>query len=402
MATVSTAAYKTPTPAAAQVQKRDVADTVRDLFPASSILTALVARGEVQNGKEKKSEGMLSKREVKNVRFENYTYTPLAIEFTGSNLSSTTLTLTSTSGLTAYMTLVNTANWTTCRIDSVTNTTTLEVTSFGSSAFVLVTTADKLLAMAPAYPEYSSDPAILSKDEDNIYNVCQQVRFPVAISDVAAKTPTYLASDYWSRMKEINFKEGKRKVESMLLFSNRSSTNNVTAGGAALTGSFGTTRGARPWAANTVSMGNVMTPAKFRKEIPLAFSARTVNPNDKVICFAGSIINAQMQEWVNDRQIIAQDGTLKKFGLKSRVFSTAEFDVELVMHDLFNYGALANQMLLFVPDNLEYVYFTGKDLKPNTDIQSPSTLGFEDEFEGLLGIGTKDAGNSIMTVTECY
>lgn len=394
----STSAYTTPAPTKEQIEKRDVGDGIRDLFVANCLLMALTTKGQITNGDLKESKGLLAKRRVNNPRFGNYTYTPLATTAVVTSLSSTTLTIASAVTIPAYYTVVNTKNGTTARIDSETSTTVKEITSFGSTAFS-VTAGDVLLIMAPAYPQNSSSPSILYKSEDLIYNTCQQVRFPVAISDVAKNTPTHAVSDYWARLKKISALEGMIKTENTFLFGNRPSSGNTTSGGSALTGSFESTRGLMGWAANSLNAQGAMTPAKFRKDVPGAITKKVIKGSDKVIMFAGSDINSEMQEWTNDRTITAKDGTLEKFGITSTVFKTSEFEVELVMHDAFNQGSYANQAVVFKPEALQYCYMNGKDLKLNKNIQSNSTLGVEDEIEGMIGLGCIDGGESILKIT---
>jgi hypothetical protein len=206
-------------------------------------------------------------------------------------------------------------------------------------------------------------------------------------------------------MKELNVREGKRKLESTLLFSNRAaSTANGTAGGAVVgsTNTFETTKGAYGWVANTLNANGAMTAEMFRKELPKQYTDGVVGPDDRVIMFCGAEINGQVQEWANDRQIMIEDGQKDIVGIKTKAYQTSQFKVEVVMHDLFNRGSLANKALLFVPDNLEYVYFKGEDMRPESDIQNPSVDGFQDEWKGSVGFGTKDAGKSMLLVSNWY
>ena len=397
MGNASTSAYSTGAPSTTQIEIRDVGDKIRSLKPASSILSALVTRGEMKDGDLKRSKGMIAKRVVDNVRYENYTYTPLAVIATVTSLSSTTLTLSAAAVIPARYTVMNTANFTTARIDSETSTTVKKITSFGTDAFS-VTAGDVLLICMPAYEQNSSSPAMLTKSEDNIYNVLQQARFSVGISNVAKNTPTHAVKDYWAHLKMENVDEGMVKTENTLLFGNRPASGNTTTGGAVYGTGFETTRGLWNWAANSYDAENAMTPSRFRADIPQSFTLKTINGMDKVFMFAGSAINAEMQDWVNDRSILAKDGTLEKFGLKSNVFLTSEFEVELIMHDTFNQGALANQALLFKPEALRYCFLRNKDMKPNLNIQSPSTDGIQDEISGMIGVASEDAGNSMLKI----
>lgn len=377
--------------------KRTVQDKVRNLFPGAAKLLALVSVGEVEAGELKQQPGMIGKKMTENIKVEGFTYTPLAITYTVTTLSSTTLTLTSSVGLCAHMTVVNTRNNTCARVDSYTSSTVVEVTSFGGTAFS-ASAGDVLLAMGPAYPENSSSPNYIMKDDDNFYNYVQNFRYPTTMSVEAANGANY-GGNLWERQKKKTMIEGNRRTENTLFFSERASSGDTTSGGAALTSSFRTTRGCYQWAANSYNAGGSMTPERFRYDVVNAMSD-VVNDSAKVIMFCGNAIFAQMLEWVNQKLMITQNGTLEKFGVKSTVFTTHRFDVEVVRHDSFNRGSYAQRAMLMVPEEWTYYYFKDEDFSIKKNIQSPSTWGMEDEVRGIVGLCPMDAGQSTLTVTD--
>ena len=405
MATVSTNAfYGTPASSTTQNIPRYVEDQVRDMFPESAKLLALVAKGQVSRGKYTEQAGMIPKKSIDNPRFECYSYTPLAVSITTTGLSSTTLTVSDSSNLTATMCLFNSANGTTARIDSITNSTTVEVTSFGTTAFA-VTSGDTLIVLAPVREEGSISPLSIWKNEDNIYNMTSIMRFPVSISDTARRSPSYFG-DYWERMKKVNFIEAKRKAEYSMLFSNRPSSGNTTSGGAAYTGSFSSTRGLWQWAGSTFSAGGAMTADMFRREIPSYIAANTANivgEQSPMVMFCGNEVAGRMMQWVNQVQRIDNAGGEETvFGLRAKSFMTSTYTVKVITHEVFNKGSLANQALLFNPEELFYAFLRNRDLQVRTNIQNPSADGYTDELYGEIGLGVRDGGQSIVRISNWY
>lgn len=395
MGTVSTSIVTTPAVSTTGTLKRStISDQIRMLFPEAAVLTALVSPGQVTKGQYTGQKGFIKKKSTDTDIYEAFTYTPIAISFTAVSLSSTDLTLGSTSGLVGYYTLVNTANGTTARIDSVDDPTGCTITSFGATAFS-VTAGDVLLCMAPAYPQGSSSPTIISKSDDNVYNVVQPVRFPIEIALEAKNDPHYIGN-YWERMKSINTEEAMRRIENTLLFSNRPSSGATTSGGTTLTGSFQTMRGLYHWKQNTFDASGSFSWKKFRSDLPIAMGDNVRN-NKKYIGFCGKAVRGIMNDWIAEKGVInnSEDGMYKKVGFKSTTFVTDGPDIDIVCHDAFDKGAFANEMLIFCPEDVVYVYKTGLDLKVEKSIQANDKKSVEDEIYGVIGLGVLDGGYGI-------
>lgn len=401
---ITSSFYSTPASSVTQNIPRSVEDKVRDLYPESAKLLALVAVGQVNANRWAEQAGRISKKSVDNMRFECYSYTPLAVELsvTVAN-SSTSYDVADATNIVAPYCVFNPTNGTTARVDSI-SSSTLTITSFGPSAFSAVA-GDKLIVMAPAYGEASQDPVSLYKDEDNIYNTTTIARFPVKISGSARAQVSYFG-DYFKRMKEVGFKDGKRKIENTLLFSNRASSGNTTSGGSAFTTAFGTTRGLWNWASSAMSMGGSFTPDKFRREIPSYYASNTQNivgEQSPMIMFCSNETSGIMQNWVNLTQRIDQaGGDVKVFGLKAKRFMTSTFTVDVLVHDAFNRAGMTNKALLFNPEELFYAYLKGRDIKPNNNIQNPSLDGYMDEIMGEIGLGVRCGGQSVLQLTNLF
>lgn len=401
MATVYTAAQTTPAVSTTGTLKRTVSDKIRHLFPGSSSLLALVSQGTPDGMKIKREKGLIGKKPTETPKFESFTYSPLAINFTVSVANSpTSYDLSSASGLRLKYTLVNTTNATVCRVGAI-STNTITVTSVGSTTFSAVA-GDVLLCMAPAYEESSTSPYILQKDEDNLYNYVQIVRFPVAVSASAKGNPNY-GGDFWGRIKERNVIEGNRKVENTLIFSERSATGETGTQDGTLSDYFRTTRGLWNWAQGSLDAGGAMTPEMFTKDLVVEGMHESVDSNSKLVMFCGKEIFGRMQGWVNeDRMVMNQAAELEKFGLKAYTFVTSGPDVRVIVHDAFDRGANAKKALIFNPEDVFYCFKQGRDLAPNLGIQANDADYYEDEILGEIGIGVLDGGYGITKVTNWY
>lgn len=401
--------YATPASGTTQNIPRSVSDEVRDMFPECAPLLHLVAVGSYVRGKYTEQPGRIPKKMVEQKRFECYTYTPLAIEVTVvSSSGATNLVLSDASNIVAPYCLFNPTSGFTARVDSI-STNTLVLTPIGAASVAAANAGvanDKLIVMAPAYGEGSQDPISLYKDEDNTYNTTQIIRFPYKISNTAKATKSYFGN-YETRMHDITFKEAKRKTESAMLFNNRASgSGNTTAGGAAFTTAFSSTKGLWQWAASTFDCGGTFTPDKFRREIPSFYADNTANivgAQSPMVMFVSTEVSGIMQSWINMTQRIDQaGGDVEVFGLKAKRFQTSSFAVDVVVHELFNHGGMKNKGLLFNPEESFYAALQGRDIKENPNIQTPSLDGVMTELLGEIGLGTKAGGQDIMQLTNIF
>lgn len=398
MATPTTSALTTSPISTTYTRKRTVADKIRRLFPSDASLLALVSNGMNAGSDIVREKGLIAKKRVENRKFEGYTYTPITLTFTVSTAGTTSIVVSSASGLTLKTVLVNTANMTVARVSGI-NSTTLTMTSVGSTAFSAAV-GDVLMSMGPAYEENSSNPYLLMQEEDNYYNTTHIFRFPAAISRTAKKLPHHGSPDYWSRVKKNVLTEGLRRVEIAMLFGERPSSGETTTD-STLSDTFGTFRGLWNWAASSYDGGGNMTWENFVIDLPDAMH-ESVGSQEKVIMLCGYQTHGRMIRWAMDKLIEQRSGTLDKFGVKTSKFVTAKWEIDVLVHDAFNRGSLTKSALVFMPERVQYCHYFDDDLKPKLGIQDNSVDGVEDDILGELSLWSEDAGYSVLKCTNLW
>jgi hypothetical protein len=393
------------------MQARTVWEKIPLNYAQNLKLLALLADGEVDGQGLVQKPGYISKWQVGTPRFESFNYDPLPIStFATADMAAGATTLycdTTYAKAGQLIRNISNGNPMVARIDSVTSSTVMEVTSIGDTAFA-VTNGDELMYLASAWPENSSGITLMSKDYDNVYNTLQIVREPVGISNSMLKSQ-FLAggSDYFKLLKENNLIEMLRKTERNLILGARAaSTSNTTAGGAALTASFRTTRGWYDWAAQVYDMKGNCTLQKLMTDIPSLLY--TVKETEDLICFGGYKSFGIINELINGQARYIVDSTnerksaARKLGIVTTSINTLNMPIDLVKHEVFNTGAMANQMMLVVPDNLRVPYLKDRDIRPVTGLQNNDVDGMIDSVEAELGAGVIDGGIKILIVKNMW
>ena len=394
-----TDALTTPTIATDSLLKRTVADEIRRLLPGNNIVT-LVAPGIM--GKDKnivQKKGMIRKRRVENRKYERFTWSPAAVQYTVATFtdvgSSSGFTVDSADGLRPTYGLLNTSNMTVCRIGSV-SSTTIKGTSVGSEAFT-AEADDVLILMAPYYPQNSSDPYIRINDEDNHYGYTQIARFPIAISG-SNKVEARFGPEYWSRVKMNSLINASRTVEATALFGTAPSSEPTTSD-SILSDTFQSTTGIYNWSSTSYDAQNNLTYSKFRNNMVLAMHESMRGQNQMLRAYCSQAFYGTTMDWINDKVIINDSGKKDVFGAISPKFMTTGPTVELLVHDLFSRGNLQSTMLVVDPSLLEYVFLRDRDFKPYEGIQDNDVDGIIDEVRGEFGMDVLDGGSSVLKVT---
>ena len=255
--------------------------------------------------------------------------------------------------------------------------------------------------MGPAYESASHTPNYVQKDDDNLYNICQILRYPSAISASAAAEKTLLSTDYWTRAKEKTMIQGNRLTENTMIFSDRASSGESTAGGSVYAGNFRTMKGVWNWAANNYPCGGSMTYERFNTDLVNAMSD-TVDDNARILMLGGNAIYGNLLNWVAQKlmYIDPKGGEIETFGAKTTKFKTSRFDIEFLKHDAFNRGSNQTRALLVCPDEWIYYYLQGRDFQVVKDIQNPSLDGFQDEIKGEVCLCPIDGGASTLAITD--
>ena len=396
-----TSAVTTPTQSTTGTLKRSVSDTIRHLWPGNRMFS-LISSGIMPKMENVIAEkGLIRKRRVMTPKYECFTYTPLAIEFTvSSKTSATVYVLSDATGLHLKNCLVNTRNRTVCRIQVI-SSNTITIVSIGDTTFDAAAN-DKLLALSSAYEENSDSPYILTKDYDNLYNFTQITREAIAISRSASGNPHY-GGDYWNGLKKKHVVEVLRKAELSAFFSERASGTNETTADASL-GAFRSTRGFVTWNTNEKDCGGAMTADRWITELSDWFD-ETVGVNNNLVAFCGTTFHGQMLQWVQDKMLVMhKDESLKKFGVNCSRFMTAKQPqgVRVIVHDAFDRGDLAKQMFFMDPELCEYVHLRDDDFKNKNGIQNNDVDGVKDEILGEWGVNPIDGGQHMLLLTNLY
>lgn len=400
MASIQQTKFVTQDPSATLTYGRDVEDKVKHLVPGSAKIFAMVAEGKVKDGEVTRSPGMISKKSADQSRVECFTHTP--IEMKQTVVSASSLDLTFASGTPFYERQVwkNTANDTVGCVDNVSSATASFIT-FGGTTFS-ASAGDVLVRLANNYEEGSKDPKYVQKPDDQVYNILAISRFPVEISG-SAKTSRHLADDdYFERMKKYNFIEAMRDIERSLIWSERpnTTTTNVTSM-TSLSVNIRHSRGLWNYAQNSYPMGGSFTPQKLRKDLILAMDSSV--GNDKMLTmFTSREAVARALDWQDEKLMYFNTAAPDKFGMKSHTFVTSGPDIRMVAHDAFDNGSDTNKALLIIPDNITYRYKKGRDLKPKSNIQSPSTDAFKDEIFGEYCLLPDCGGYTITKITDMF
>jgi len=400
MGTAYTTTYTTRNPSATDIQLRSYNDKIRWLFPGSAVIFAFVSYGEMKGGELVKRPGMLGKKKsARGRRFEYFTYSPIANTATVSSTDGTNHTMDSIEGFLLKRSVINSRTLEVGRISSVTGSI-ITVTAV-SSTFVPLAN-DVLFVMAPAYEEGSTSPYSVRKTEDNDYNNMQIIRYPIKISKSAIRTDNIGVANMRDELLRRTAVEGNILSERNFLFGERAqtSTTDLTTD-ATLGDSFSTMRGFWNMAQRSFSGSNSMTYERIFNDLPIA-AGNTINPAEKGILLCGRRIFGEMQLMIQDKFQQVQGGELSRFGVKSYKFMTQSFDMEVVLHNLFDTGAFQNRALLLFPDVLHYVFREGRDFAEQKNIQPNDADYYEDEILGEVTCADLSSGYNTCKITDWF
>jgi hypothetical protein len=404
--TISSSMMTHEAPSTTQLGAREVGDEIRYLGVGNAVLTSLVENSIYDSmGKRKTSKGLISKRGVKNVRYEMYTRSNRPYKVTvasGTEVESAGVTLSDANGIQPTMTLYNPATDTRCRVESVASSV---VTGTSIGGTFSCSTGDTLVVMAPAQPEGSTASMVVNGSDDNNFNILQFSRWSVSISWVLEAIKQLAGGAKLKREKMYLLWEALADAERCWILGDYTAdyaTKNTTTGTVTgYTGEFPTTRGLMKLAGVSASAGGAGSLSWLRKTLPTVMSEQT-NDNDTFIALCGNEYYGRIVDEMADKHQVDNNGDLKEFGIKSNKIVTAGPTIELVKHHVFNVAGLKNKMLIINPKNIGYVHLDGHDMKPNNGIQTNATHGTQDEVYAYHGIETLDAGKTITLVSNLY
>jgi hypothetical protein len=389
--------------------ERDVGSELRYLgfgkAPFTSLVDGLVL--DSKTGKVIKKGGLISKRTVKNMRYEMFSRAPHPTKVTVTAAGDGTITtadaiqVDSVNGLPLRSLLFNPRNGTTCRVEAI-NTLGLHGTSVGATIFS-AEVGDELEIGAPAIPAGSSTEIVENGTDDQVFNLMQYTRYGCSIDWVAERVRELAGGERFTREKMYLVWELLLKIEKACIWSDYTAdyaTKN-TQTGHVLSEEFSTTKGLVKIAANSYDMLGSFTLSKLRKDLPKNMG-EYVNEATELLAFCSNDFYGELGELIAEKHYnVEKEGVLDKYGIKCQTFLTSGPTIKFIPTQSFNNKGAKGSLLIFDPAAVGFVHFEGLDMKPNNGIQTPATHGKIDELVCYFGAETKDSGKSITYVTNC-
>jgi len=398
-------------PSISQNEMREVADQIRYLGFGEASMSGLIKKTIVDSktGQFKEGPGLISKRPVKNIRYEQFNRSPRPYKFTvtaGTEAESSGVTFSSVTGIQPGMMIYNPKNKTGFRAEVIT-TLNVKGTSVGPTTFSCAAD-DVLVVGAAAIKAGSAVPIIVNGTDDHDFNTLQFARLGVSIDWVMESIKEMAGGKRFTREKMYLIHEFLRDMDHSMILGQCSGSvtsvpkNTTTGTQTGYVDEFPTTKGLINLAANSYDMLGSITLDKIRRKLPLAMGD-TINDNQELVALLGNDLFGRVQELIEANHYNTEkEGVIGENGIKCYDLLTAGPKLKLVKYNLFNVTGLDNTMLIFDPANVGYVHLEGYDIKPNNGIQDNDVHGKIDELVAYFGIETKDAGKSATFVTNCF
>lgn len=392
MGTISKNTVVTSATSTTGTLKRTVSDYIRRFSPVvAPVMSMVKTQGISEMGDPSYSKGMIDKKGTPTMKFEWFTSTPPAMYYTATGGSSTTAVISSNTGFITRDIIVNLTTLQVAIVNTLTNSDTLTVTAIGGTWSC---SAGDVIAMCNNAQEEGSSTAVSRTSEpDNNFNYCQIFRFPVSIADTARNSPHY-AEDLVSRYKKDNMYFALKNMENSIWLGKKatSETTSVTIDGTAL--SVYSSRGIMDMSQVTYDCQGTMTYDLFNNDLYQSLP-NTLDPDDELVMYCGRKIQANMNNWVQQKLMITESEK-DVFGSMATRFLCGNFKVRPIVHDLFDKGALANQFVILRTKDLVYRFKEGLDLQVKTDIQNPAAMAKTDELRGVFGLQIISGGAEVI------
>ncbi len=391
-------------PALDMLDQKEISNMIRYLGHGHAKLSTLIEMVDYKDGQRKTTKGLITKRPVKNVRYEMFSRTPRPTTCTvasGTEIESGGIVVDDANGILPESTLFNPANNTSARVEVITGST-LKGTSINS---FVVAAGDVLTITAPATDEASETSSVYNGSDDQNYNTLQFSRWSVSITWVMQKVKQLAGGERLKREEMYLLWEALDSLDRNWIFSNMTTsggTKNTTTGvQTGFTKEFPTNRGLISMAANSVSANGGGNIDWLVQQLPESMGEVT-NDSDTYVAlcsneYLGRVVGEQQSKVKLD-----QSGILKEYGIKATDIVTSGPTISLVKYAPFNHPVLKNKMLIFAPADLGYVFMEGHDLGPNKGIQGNKAMFTQNEVYSYHGIETKNAGKTITYATNLF
>ena len=391
----------TPAVTAAGTLMRTVSDQIRRLNPVVTPFLSIVKTSDVNDmGQASYSAGLISKEKTDTMKFEWFTYTPIDLYSVATGGTAGTIIIPDN---TAFRPRDIVTNMDTLEVAIVTavnaDTVTLSVTPISTWAGNAGVYAGCTIAMScRTVEEGTSDITPLTKEPDNNYNCVFPFRYSVSIADTAINSPHY-GEPLLKRYMTDNLTFTLRNLENSFFLGKRAATGDTTAvsiGG--VTYNMFTSRGIIDYATSPIDAGGSMTWDKWSTYV---FEGMPVTQNpSKILCMpCGRRIFGRMMNWAQQKLIYMESGDKDEFGVRPVKFFCGAFTIKPMLHDLFDHGPLANQAIIFDPDDFVYRFKTGMDVAPKNNLQLPATWGTTRAVQGVTGLQCWSGGANVRLIT---
>ncbi len=380
--------------------KRDYAERIRRLYANLTKMLALVKGSNLDSfgNVAYSGKGMIPKRAVKRMDPECATYTPIDVMYLATGGSATGCVIADTTFFAAGDKLCNTTTGEVGIVASLTNNTTMVVTPVTGSTWSC-NAGDYIAMLSQVYEEGTSRYATITNELTTVKTYLEIFREGVSIADTVKQTPQYTDEGMLERYKTDKMVQALRKMENSFLFS-KTGTNGTTSVAVSGTQVLYTMQGLLSWAGSAYSMNQGLNWETFNTVL-YPIMPKTMNADETVYMICGRKVAATMNQWLNNKFLVAGENTEMKFGKKAKTFIMGGgLEVELLVHDLFDQGGFANQALFFQNSDLEYLYMNGMDINIRENAQLPATMGQTDIIEGVVGLVSRSGGANVKWISD--
>jgi hypothetical protein len=380
--------------------KRDYSEKIRRKYPSLTKIMALVRGSEVDYyGKPIESKGLIEKRVASRLDPEWATYAPIDVFYTATGGSATALNLADTTAFAVDDVVVNMNTMVMGIVATVTNTTDLVITTVTGQVWTAVN-GDIIAMLGQSFEEGSSRYNVRTKELTTNKTYLTVGREAVSLAETVMKTPQYTDEGMMDRYWTDHTIQILRKLEAGFILSvpGTSGQTSVTIGGTAYT--LYTMQGILNYAGSTISMGGNFNWETFNTVL-YPQMPKIMLPDETIYMVCGRKVAGIMNQWAQNKYLITSKNDAKVFGVTpERYVMGGGLEVELIVHDVYEQGVLANQAVFFQSSDLVYRYMEGLDIQIKENIQLPSTMGTTNELRWAIGLQSMSAGDSIIRVTD--
>lgn len=309
---------------------------------------------------------MSGRSRAKSTTHGYFTKTMLFVAITSSAalVGDTSLTVSTTAGITPGMVLYNTRTFENVRVSAVVDATTLTITrSFGRVAASAVNNADKWISVGTAFEEGSNRPTARRMSTVYVPNYTQIFRNAWALTDTARASLAEMGYSNMAESKQDCMAFHSVDIESALIWGQAEMD---TTGATPLHATQGIIDALEQYApANTNAAGSTTNYAQLVTLVEPAFtsSANVGNPKGRVLVGDNKAIKVITDIGRKSGQVqIMQSET--QFGLKFTSFQMYLGTLDLVIHPLLNGLGMEGMALILDMPAIKLAYMDGRDTKP--------------------------------------